>query len=124
MSNGYIRIVEKTWGEERWIRNDEHYCVKEMVLNPGFRCSLHYHPKKTETFYCIRGKVSVDLQEGVNVHEGARTLLAGDWLHLPAGTVHRFQAVGGGRAVLLECSTFHADDDVYRFELSGQVGNG
>ena len=34
--------VEKVWGEEHWIVNRD-YCGKKMVLNKGFRCSLHFH---------------------------------------------------------------------------------
>ena len=48
--------VKKKWGKEIWIVNRE-YCGKKLVLNKGFRCSMHFHKNKDETFYILTGKV-------------------------------------------------------------------
>jgi len=55
-----IKKIKKEWGEERWIIN-ESYCGKILLLKRNFRCSLHFHKKKDEVFYVIRGKVLMEL---------------------------------------------------------------
>ena len=58
--NTKIEIYPKVWGEEHWIVNKE-YCGKKLVLKKGFRCSMHFHKIKDETFYVISGKVLIEL---------------------------------------------------------------
>ena len=49
--------VDKLWGSEEWLVNDEvaGYCVKRMILKPGYVCSKHFHEIKDETFYVVEG---------------------------------------------------------------------
>jgi len=38
------KIVEKGWGQEIWIHNDEEYCGKLLRFNKeGSKFSMHYH---------------------------------------------------------------------------------
>jgi len=106
------RVVPKEWGEEHWIVN-RGYCGKKLILRRGFRCSLHLHPVKDETFHVDRGAVFLEL-----AGEG-HVLRAGDTRHIPTGTPHRF--TGLEESVILEFSTHHDDDDVVRMEPSGAV---
>ena len=119
MSADYIRIVSKTWGEERWIRNDELYCMKELILCPGFRCSLHYHKLKTETFYVADG-YGLSMQIGNNITDDWGP---GSFVHILPGTLHRFFIVHGWKQAvyIIECSTHHEDSDSYRIEPSGRI---
>lgn len=114
MSKQPIVIVDKVWGVEEWLVNDEDmgYCVKRMTLNPGFQCSLHYHNNKDETFYVLNGFVMLNV-DGINHRLGA-----GDYCRIKPGSLHRFKAVDGP-ASMLESSTFHDDADVVRLEDSG-----
>ena len=42
--------VEKLWGNELWIHNDEEYCGKLLVFEKKMaNFSMHYHLKKKET---------------------------------------------------------------------------
>ena len=41
------KIVEKKWGSEEWITNRD-YCGKKLILNKGFRCSMHHHKNKDD----------------------------------------------------------------------------
>lgn len=102
--------VPKEWGEEHWIVNRE-YCGKKLVLNKGFRCSLHYHEVKDEVFYVIAGRVLLELGDEVHV------LAKGDHRHVPPGTVHRFWGIEDSE--IIEFSTHHEDEDSYRLETSG-----
>ena len=43
------KIVEKGWGYELWIINNEKYCGKSLFFNENSKCSMHYHLKKEET---------------------------------------------------------------------------
>lgn len=117
MSANYIKIVPKVWGEERWIRNDDLYCMKELVLWPGFRCSLHYHKKKTETFYVVSGRVIME------VGRSTERVAAGGFTHIACSRLHRFGVDPGwvDSAYILECSTHHNDKDSYRLEPSGRI---
>ncbi len=120
-----MELINKVWGRERVIVNNESYCGKWLVINPGFKCSLHYHPKKRETFLCVQGVVEVR----TSTPDGAiSTLTRLDELETTTLTIepttpHQFWAVGDERAVLLEISTPHSDDDVVRLEPSGPLTN-
>jgi mannose-6-phosphate isomerase-like protein (cupin superfamily) len=108
----HIKIVPKEWGEERWIVNRD-YCGKLLILRKGFRCSLHYHKLKDETFYINKGKVLMEC--------GGQTLVMGpgDALLIEPNTKHRFTGLEDSE--ILEFSTHHEDSDSYRDEVSGKI---
>ena len=101
--------VEKVWGREVWIANEPEYCGKLLYVNKGASGSLHYHPKKKETFYLLRGKI--ELEHG--------DIMLSAWpepITIQAGVPHRFTAQED--AIILEVSTHHDDEDVIRIEES------
>jgi len=105
--------VEKVWGSELWMVNNSLYCGKILSLKKGFRCSLHSHHKKDETFYVISGKVR--MEAGNNI----RTMVAGDSVHILPMMKHRFTGIENSK--IIEISTQHFEDDSYRLEESGKV---
>ncbi len=106
------RTVPKVWGEEHWIVNRD-YCGKKLILKKGFRCSMHRHPIKDETFHLDTGSVFLELGEKEHI------LSPGDSVHIPTGSWHRF--TGLEESVILEFSTHHEDDDCERRTESGPV---
>ena len=119
LTGAYPRIP-KLWGEEIWLCNQAKYCSKLLVLNPGFCCSIHRHAVKEETFFVMSGAVEVQTGSDPSAMP-VEEKLAGDHLHLPPGTWHRFWAKSGAGecpTVILEISTFHSEEDVERFEDS------
>jgi len=54
-----IKFVQKGWGWESWIANNDQYCGKLLFFKKGKRCSFHYHKKKHETFYVQSGRLLV-----------------------------------------------------------------
>ena len=104
--------VNKEWGKEIWIVNRD-YCGKKLILNQGFRCSMHYHKNKDETFYILRGKVLLEIGMQKNI------ILPGDSILIKPGQKHRF--TGLEYSEIMEFSTHHEDSDSYREELSGKV---
>lgn len=119
-----VEIVDKKWGYEVIVANNEHYCGKVLVLNkPDYISSIHYHREKIETFYPIVGDVGVEVWTDPRRVENIDPevyILSSDHtkaLTLPAGTPHRFRALGY-YAELMEVSTEHNDNDVVRIEES------
>jgi quercetin dioxygenase-like cupin family protein len=101
------KIVEKPWGREIWYAHTANYAGKVLEVKAGRRLSLQKHEIKEETLYLLSGKVKLTYGDGTYEWE------AGASIHIPPGTVHRFEAVED--AVLLEVSTPHLQD-VIRLE--------
>ena len=60
-----MKRVEKTWGHELWIENNEKYCGKLLHCEKGKWSSkgkFHYHKEKDETFYVIKGILLIDIE--------------------------------------------------------------
>jgi len=104
--------VQKEWGKEIWIVNRD-YCGKKLILNKGFRCSMHYHKNKDETFYILSGKVLLEIGMQKNI------MLPGDSILIKPGQKHRFTGLEDSE--IMEFSTHHEDSDSYRDEVSGKV---
>ena len=108
-----VGIVQKVWGYERWLTNNDKYCCKLLSLNKGYQCSLHYHKNKDETFVVTKGHVRLEKgNEVLHLREGA-------FVRLTPGTVHRF--TGLEDSMIMEVSTHHDEGDSYRLENSKRV---
>jgi len=84
---------------EYWIANEVEagYCGKFLFVFAGQTCPLHQHREKMETFYVVRGEVTMTCADET------RRMRAGDVLAVPPGRRHTFTGVGP--ALLLELST-------------------
>jgi quercetin dioxygenase-like cupin family protein len=84
---------------ELWIANEEKegYCGKYLFVFEGQTCPYHHHPFKHETFYVMKGSVSM------NVNGRKRVLKEGQILAMAQKTKHSFTGLGGP-ALLLEVS--------------------
>lgn len=111
-----MKKVIKVWGWEEWIVNNDLYCGKFLYLKKGFQCSLHYHPKKHETFFIEHGKVIMECKNDTTIMGAGKTITI-----LPK-TRHRF--TGLEDSVIIEISTPHSDGDVVRIEESREVKHG
>jgi mannose-6-phosphate isomerase-like protein (cupin superfamily) len=83
---------------EFWVANEEAagYCGKFLFVADGQTCPYHHHTKKHETFFVMKGKVRMV------VDESEILLDEGDLLVMPPGQRHAFTGVGP--ALLLEVS--------------------
>jgi len=115
-----VKVVPKVWGEERWLVNSRLYCGKRMLLRRGWRCSLHMHRVKDETFFVRTGRMLFEI-EGPKGRLRRRVLGPGAVQHVPPGTWHRFS--GLERTEFYEFSTTHDDADSYRRTESGPMPN-
>jgi mannose-6-phosphate isomerase-like protein (cupin superfamily) len=107
--------VNKGWGHELIIHNDEKYCGKLLFFNAQKRCSLHYHKLKCETFYVQSGRLLLRYRELNETEEKEVLLQAGDKFEVHPGLVHQMLACTD--VELFEFSTQHFDDDSYRITL-------
>ena len=122
---GMAKIVKKLWGIERWLHNENDYCMKILELNPGFQSSLHYHKHKRETFLVTQGNVHLEVISGYRVGQERKKLVVlgpGRFYTLDPYVPHRFTAIGD-RAMIVEASTRHDDRDVFRLEESRKLGS-
>ncbi len=115
MINEYVNRV---WGGEHWLVNEELYCLKYLDLVRGFQCSLHYHKIKDETCYVLEGSVELEIE--VKGERQTYMLHKGDQFHLFPNVPHRFKAYTE-TASILEVSTHHENSDSYRLEPSGRI---
>jgi quercetin dioxygenase-like cupin family protein len=107
-----IKSVGKKWGSEEWIVNCPEYCGKYLRIKRGGKSSYHYHKVKKETFYCVSGKVILNVEDKLyNLSEPVT---------INPAERHYFEAITD--SVILEISTEHKDEDVYR--LTNSIYNG
>jgi mannose-6-phosphate isomerase-like protein (cupin superfamily) len=112
MFNMPLKEVTKVWGKEIWIANYS-YCGKILIINKGYRCSVHYHKNKDETFYILKGKVLMELGES------KKMMSPGDSVRILPLTKHRFTGLEDSE--MIEFSTHHEESDSYRDTESGKV---
>ena len=108
-----MKTVEKVWGKEEWIVNNDLYCFKKLHLTKGYHCSMHHHKIKDETFIVQEGRVFLNYDETFIV------LFPGDTFHVPPNMEHQF--LGLEDSVIYEVSTTHMDEDSYRSSPSGKI---
>jgi len=92
---------------EYWVANEEDagYCGKFLFVDDGQTCPEHYHRRKHETFFVLKGQVRM-------VVDGQEALLRqGATLAMPPGRKHRF--TGLGPALILEVSQPSTRGDNY-----------
>lgn len=74
---------------------DGKYCLVECIVPVGAGPPPNHHAGETEAFYVLEGQV------GFMIQGEDRLAKAGDFVSIPDGAVHAFQAVGGTPARLL-----------------------
>jgi mannose-6-phosphate isomerase-like protein (cupin superfamily) len=120
--------VKKLWGTEYWLANHEKYCVKLLMIEPGFMCSKHKHKIKDETFFVVAGEVILEFNDpckgGIMLPynmNSERRMKACDSQRIMPDEWHRFRAANENEACILEVSTTHDDADVERIEESMSI---
>ena len=108
-----LEIHKKVWGTEEWIVNTKDYCGKILNLNKGYRCSIHHHKSKDETFHLLSGKILME------INGRKRVMQEGDLQRIPPLTRHRF--TGLKKSVIIEFSTHHGETDSYRETQSEKI---
>lgn len=106
-----IAIIPKKWGQEVVLINCSLYCGKLLMLVKGCTSSYHYHKKKQETFFCTNGEVALTIDGRdymLSPFSRPKTIMPNQ--------KHKFYAITN--ATILEVSTAHSDNDVFRLTES------
>ena len=106
--------VNKSWGYELWLANDEenNYCAKILHIKAGEKCSMHFHADKHETFYLLNGTCTIDTIDTKTTTHVETRLYEGDCYVIDRLVPHQIYAVTD--IDIIESSTFHRDSDSYR----------
>jgi len=104
--------VEKGWGHEIIIVNNDLYCGKILHFNTGSKFSMHFHMKKQETWYVSSGEFLFRWINTKNADVIEETLHVGDTITNFIGDPHQIICLKEGD--IFEVSTTHFDSDSYR----------
>ncbi len=107
-------IVEKKWGREVILHNDENYCGKLLQFNKGAKFSMHFHMKKVETFYVNKGRLVLKYIDTKDATTYTRELNVGDVIEIKPSDPHQIFAEEDSE--IIEISTQHFDYDSYRID--------
>jgi len=111
--------VEKKWGHELWIHNDNQYCGKLLVFtNSGNKFSMHYHMLKNETWYVQEGAFQFDWIDTESAERCYTQLQKGDVVYIQKGLPHQLTSLIDN-SIVFEVSTEHFDADSYRIYRNG-----
>jgi mannose-6-phosphate isomerase-like protein (cupin superfamily) len=106
--------VEKGWGYEIWVANNDKYCGKLLFFNKQKKCSWHYHKLKEEHFYLQSGRILLLYGWDEDIKKASKLILnPGDSFHVPIGLKHQMKGLLK-RNYLFEFSTHHEDSDSIR----------
>jgi mannose-6-phosphate isomerase len=119
MNQNNTRTINKPWGKELiWVETTN-YVGKIISINSGHRLSRQYHERKHESFYIVKGVLTLEVGDPDAAASGILfaqyQLRQGDTFDCPPGTIHRMindPALNTDRVEVLEVSTNHLDDVV------------
>ena len=109
-----LQEVQKGWGKEIWLANNNKYCGKILKFNAGSKFSMHYHVDKEETFYILDGHLKLKYFDLSNAEEKIQDLYSVDVVDIPQFNPHKIEAIK--ESTIIEISTHHEDSDSYRIE--------
>lgn len=107
-------FIEKKWGGEVIITNNEEYCGKILKFNKGSQFSMHFHVKKKETWMVVKGMLELILIDTTNAQKHHQYINVGDVVEIDRYQPHQLYAIEDSE--VFEVSTTHYDEDSYRVE--------
>jgi mannose-6-phosphate isomerase-like protein (cupin superfamily) len=114
------QIVEKGWGEEQIITNNEEYCGKILKFNKGAVFSCHFHSSKREHFYVAKGLIKLVTIDTSNAQETEFIMGPGQVVEIPRLLPHQIFALE--ESEIYEFSTTHSDMDSFRVKKGNSQG--
>ena len=108
------KLVNKIWGHEAWLTNNEKedYCGKILHICAGQGSSMHYHMDKHETFYVLKGELGLELLDTTDGEKSLVLIPEGEGYVIERGQPHQLTA--SIDTDVIEISTFHRDEDSHR----------
>ena len=111
----YMQVLEhdeRPWGCYDVLLDTDFTKVKMITVKPGGRLSYQYHHKRAEVWACVKGKLSVILDDVL--HE----LFPGDSIVIPQGAKHRAfnDTMEVSQFIETQTGTYFGEDDIVRLE--------
>lgn len=101
--------IDKPWGYEELLENNDFYVVKRLFMKKGCRCSLQFHEFKHETIYVLSGKLKITI--GSDLDSMTDIILSeNEYIAIASHVRHRMEGVSD--CLYLESSTNQLDDVV------------
>jgi mannose-6-phosphate isomerase-like protein (cupin superfamily) len=114
--NKNLNKVEKLWGYELIIHNDEEYCAKMLCFTEkNAKFSMHFHMKKKETWYVNKGSFLLRYINTEKAEKYVEIVKEGDTIEVDRGDPHQLELLSD-YGEIFEASTTHFDYDSYRIE--------
>ncbi len=106
--------VDKVWGHELWVYNNEEYCGKLLVFEEAYsKFSMHYHIIKKESWYIQEGQFKFDWIDTETATLHTNVLDVGDSVTIERGQPHQLTSLEEN-SIVFEVSTQHFDEDSSR----------
>lgn len=104
--------IDKGWGNEVIWADTETYCGKFLNFHEGGTFSMHFHAKKDETWYVLRGKFKLKTIDTKYAEISETELVEGDtWRNHP---LQPHQLICIEQGTIIEVSTKDDYEDNYR----------
>lgn len=110
--------IQKPWGHELIIDQNNHYALKHIFINKGYRSSLQSHVLKHETIYVLHGLLELEIRDDSDSCS-KEIFSAGEAYYIPPGTKHRVLALDD--CAIVEVSTPQLDDVIRHKDDFGRV---
>jgi len=109
-----VEFILKGWGSEAIFARSPLYAGKLLRFDrQNSKFSMHYHMKKTETWYILDGVFKLTVIDTTLAKEVSYVLKPGDTWTNPPGLPHRLECLSTGGNVI-EVSTEDDPEDNYR----------
>ncbi len=115
-----VEHVQKGWGYEKILVNTPLYCGKVLHFNKDAKFSMHFHMKKTETWYVNSGRFLFRWINTDTAEVNEQQLGEGQCVTIHPGNPHQIFCVEEGD--IFEFSTEHFDADSYRVQKGDSQG--
>jgi len=113
----YGAVEAKAWGNVIKIvdNEDNNYSGRIININQNKQTSTHFHSNKHKTFYVLSGTLVIDIIEPDTGEAVSYEIDSEETFEIEQNVAHRLRAADGGVTVI-EVSTYHHDNDVYRVQ--------
>lgn len=110
--------MKKIWGDTSCIVKHPTFSVHHIKVMPETWCSVHKHTHRVNSFYVLRGRLTVRSW----IHETPHDVVlnAGESLDVPPGMFHQFRSDIGAEVLEVYFPILPDDDDITRITEGGR----
>ena len=114
----YLEVGVRPWGVYYVLEDHNHFKVKKIVVNQGFRLSLQSHKHRSEHWVVVSGTASVEVHKGEIEKDWKFELMPNESCYIPATKKHRLANNGKVPLVIIEVQVgeYTGEDDIERYE--------